>query len=1762
MTAPSQHSAGDQRLTPQNPWPGLAAFTAVNHDFFCGRANEIAEISRRVRRQMLTVLFGVSGLGKTSLLQAGLLPKLGGTQFYPILVGLDHRPESGDLCEQVRAAINREIPHATAAGVVVPRGSEPGEDLWGYFHDKSTDWHNARGELVYPVLVFDQFEEIFTREIHTRAMEERRDRFIELLACLVENRAPDSLMRQVDHNAGLAERIDFRQDDFRVVISLREDFLAHLESFKWRMPSVMENRMRLTPMSEEQALQVVLGPGSEIVDEPVARKIVAFVAGTAREGQTGTTADSAASSVAEPVLLSLLCEQLNRLRLERGQERITEELVSQQGADILQRFYDESFDQFPPGEQEAIREYVAKNLVTAAGFRNPVARENACAELAALGVANPDEAIEALIKRRLLTSERRGGTQRLELTHDKLAPLVMRARNERIAREKELQAKKLAAEAAAREAQFREQLWRSRRQTMVFAGLLVCAVVALIWGLVMRGKMQVMHGQVEDLSKKDKSMEERIATNQAILVEVSEAAWKIFEPLWQTMLDDQRPVEASLVRLNAMEQFNWSPDRFVLPPAPTNEDGTVASTFDSTSTIFTPGKTWQLPAGNILQILPVSDGLLVVSRHRLSPETTNSDASLDSTNSDTNSDTGLGSASKPVIGSVLTHISFSGGPDEISALVTNDSMYLTAHPEDPELFAVAVNSDPLPHLARFDPTNRILVTLSSPGTDSGQAQATSGTNTLNTSDYENLSPSALAFSPDGRWLAAGYYGGTLSLFRVESNRSLFRVYSRTFSNSYETLSTVAFTEGGEVILAGGDTLSTYRRSDGSPTGDGEYELQVPAAVSPDGYDEVCISRDQIAHLHAYSSTRGDYSTDYGKRFSFSSDARPAVAAFSPRGDYTIFGLEDGSIRVDIKTLADEWQFQEVMKAHESSVTAVTPTPDGRGFYSGDWSGAVRYFRLADKPFPISNLGTNYSTLSAHYGLQVVKLSQIEPVPSEFTNTPPPVNDGLTGDYWRSHWITESRRTALSFGIPRPITNINLSYIFAPLASYYSHYNDRTTNDLVIDAGSSTAFLHWLDDTNPIEDPDSYLPVSLRPQERLAFLTLTQSRWESQLTPAARATCYLAEAGGYDARLQQWNDAIGSDSSLSSLSQSRSTEILDGLACLQKAVDSGATNWDDIQANAYNLLPLPQCDDFCQSNAPPEELLDRARGFINKDDTRAVAFFDAFTTHGGEFTVFNDARNYGILLRNINRMSDAERFQALAGTLATNADEMADSLITRAFTIKVKNQDFIDSHKADDPKRLKIEADIMKLAQDAVQLAPDNPLVWKNVSRLQPITDAGRAASVDDLKTALKFVSSLERASYTIELCGKLYDLHRDEEAATNIAAVVSDITTPALAKDYWEMICDHFSNLQQASDATAILDSVLALNGGNNDDDVDWLYFYRGAQMCGRYRFTEALADLDKIADRGFNPSWTLSERAEAFRQFGDFQRSEADFKATFEKDPKNDWAFAKYSSLLLDRGLYTNALAAARTSYNLKSTEWYAFITACAFAKQWDEGHAALDGVLTNQAATVGWNMTKTLFLLRESGWDTNRAVPLPPGAKKLIESSEAMERKMTTLDHEQLALMFIYLGRYDDAATEIQAQVQAWPDDPEMAAVQAALYAERGQPGDKLRAFASLADAASRQYYQAGLISRMPSLRALHDDSRYQEFLQDLKLPSGGPAERDIVLTKFTRALLDQAPESDQALRDSLQATIDRLESHWRNPDSYPAEYLITPTSAAPRH
>jgi len=432
----------------ENPWLGLASFTEETQAYFYGREAEVAELARRVQRKTLTLLFGQSGLGKTSILGAGIVPKLRGLGFCPVYLRIDYSPETPSPSEQLKAAIFRatgESGQWTQAGVAVA-----GESLWEFLHHRGDVLHDASGRPLTPLLIFDQFEEIFTLAQGDSFGRARAAEFIEDLADLVENRPPKALEAAIEQDETTAERFDFTRSDYRLLIALREDYLAHLEAFKAAMPSITQNRMRLAPMTGEQALAAVLKPGGKLVSQEVAEAIVRFTAG----------GSELRNAEVEPSLLSLICRELNNARIAQGRSEISADLLAGSHDTILAEFYERALADQPL----AVRHFIEDDLLTESGFRESIAEERVHNAFTAAGAA-PD-ALATLVNRRLLRIEERLDLRRVELTHDVLCSVVRASRNLRREREARDEAERKLAEQRARGA-LRARRWcergRSRR---------------------------------------------------------------------------------------------------------------------------------------------------------------------------------------------------------------------------------------------------------------------------------------------------------------------------------------------------------------------------------------------------------------------------------------------------------------------------------------------------------------------------------------------------------------------------------------------------------------------------------------------------------------------------------------------------------------------------------------------------------------------------------------------------------------------------------------------------------------------------------------------------------------------------------------------------------------------------------------------------------------------------------------------------------------------------------------------------------------------------------------------------------------------------------------------------------------------------------------------------------------------------------------------------------------------------------------------------
>lgn len=408
----------DQDINDENPWPGLESYNESASKWFYGREEEVDTLLRLIERETLSVLYGRSGMGKTSLIQAGLFPRLREIDYLPVRLRLVLADDAGSLRVQIGEAIARECKKYS----IQARPYDGTVSLWEYFFQKGGEFWSVNDHLIIPVLVFDQFEEFFTFGRENAKRRERCEFLMAEIGDLVENRRPVALRAQIEGDESIASHFDSRRPPPKILFSFREDYLADFDILSNYLHAGTVNRMRLLPMMGDKAQAAIVAVSPKHVSSEVAVEIVRFVAAD-QQSQSRPLAELPV----EPFLLSLICRELNLRRQASGLQHIAVDLLADTQIEILNNFYTRCLKDSPPALVKFIEEKLISedgkhriNVVLADATRLPKVRR---------------DSIDTLVDRRLLRVEKRSGTERMELIHDVLTLVAMNSRNARHRRE-------------------------------------------------------------------------------------------------------------------------------------------------------------------------------------------------------------------------------------------------------------------------------------------------------------------------------------------------------------------------------------------------------------------------------------------------------------------------------------------------------------------------------------------------------------------------------------------------------------------------------------------------------------------------------------------------------------------------------------------------------------------------------------------------------------------------------------------------------------------------------------------------------------------------------------------------------------------------------------------------------------------------------------------------------------------------------------------------------------------------------------------------------------------------------------------------------------------------------------------------------------------------------------------------------------------------------------------------------------------------------
>ena len=389
-------------LLPETPYKGLARFddSELDERFFFGRDRETEIVASNLVASRLTVLYGPSGVGKSSLLRAGVVRRL------RALVPAGGGAGEGNGSLPVVVEQWRDDPLAAIAAAAGMPAPESPHELADVLAERSAQ---VGGEIY---LVLDQMEEYFVYH--------GRDR--------------GGPLRE-----GLAEILTRPTLRVHVLLGIRDDALAELDVFKGRVPRLFGNVLRLDHLDVEAARAAIVEPlaeleamgGPHVVAEPA---LVAAVVDQVASGRIerrlagrGIVEGGGRRGRVEAPYLQLVMERIWEEEHRSGSYALRATTLAELGGagQIVQQHLERALANLDEPERELVAR-LFHQLVTPSGTKIA----HGVGDLSRYAGESPErleDVLHSLSNERVVRAlpARNGGGPRYEIYHDVLAGAVL-----------------------------------------------------------------------------------------------------------------------------------------------------------------------------------------------------------------------------------------------------------------------------------------------------------------------------------------------------------------------------------------------------------------------------------------------------------------------------------------------------------------------------------------------------------------------------------------------------------------------------------------------------------------------------------------------------------------------------------------------------------------------------------------------------------------------------------------------------------------------------------------------------------------------------------------------------------------------------------------------------------------------------------------------------------------------------------------------------------------------------------------------------------------------------------------------------------------------------------------------------------------------------------------------------------------------------------------------------------------------------------------
>lgn len=400
----SEAAPDSQRVLPDSPFRGIEPFRFIDSQVFFAREHESQKLLRYITIYRGVLLYGESGTGKSSLINAGLAPVARG---------------EGYAVERLRVQPRR------GEEIIIERIQKTDSETYSYLPSIFADDKDAQPRIVlsvdafmqklreasydsFRILLFDQFEEFITLFEEAPRREELGDALEvqeAILKALVELLRDPSL-------------------PIKLIFSFREDYLAKLTKLFKLYPNLTDQYLRLMPLGTEKLPEIIRG---------AIEKFPAYYG----KGFSKSLADRLASAIegrSESGAINLSEVQIACLKLWQSSD--PERLFEEKGVQgLLEDSLNDSLNGLTP-ELRAPAVALLSRMVTASGARNVVSEEDLISR-----VSDEEGIAQDLLKRaldglgkgtKLVRRELRREVVYWEITSEFLVPWIRRKRIERL----------------------------------------------------------------------------------------------------------------------------------------------------------------------------------------------------------------------------------------------------------------------------------------------------------------------------------------------------------------------------------------------------------------------------------------------------------------------------------------------------------------------------------------------------------------------------------------------------------------------------------------------------------------------------------------------------------------------------------------------------------------------------------------------------------------------------------------------------------------------------------------------------------------------------------------------------------------------------------------------------------------------------------------------------------------------------------------------------------------------------------------------------------------------------------------------------------------------------------------------------------------------------------------------------------------------------------------------------------------------------------